>query len=97
MIVPALILLVGLPMKEAVGTSLAVIALNSMAALAGHVGEDLNWVLMGLFIAAGLVGTFAGARLASRLPAPRLRQMFAVFVIILGMYLLWDNLPRLFS
>ncbi len=42
LIVPALILLVGLPMKEAVGTSLAVIALNSASALAGHLGDSLN-------------------------------------------------------
>ena len=95
LIVPALILLVGLPMKEAVGTSLAVIALNSAAALAGHWGDTLNWSLMLTFIAAGLAGTFSGARLAQYLPASRLRQLFAVFVIVLGMYLLFDNLPKL--
>lgn len=97
LIVPALILLVGLPMKEAVGTSLAIIALNSAAALAGHFGEDLDWALMALFIGAGLAGTWAGAHLAGRLPAGRLRQLFAVLVIVLGVYLLGDNLPRLFS
>ena len=44
----------------------------------------------------GLAGTFAGARLAHRLPAARLRQAFAGFVIVLALFLLYDNLPKLF-
>ncbi len=51
---------------------------------------------MALFIAAGLAGTFGGSRLAQYLPASRLRQLFAAFVIVLGIYLLCDNLPKLF-
>ncbi len=57
----------------------------------------MNWTLMAFFIIAGFFGAWVGARLARRLPAAQLRQLFALFVIVLGVYLLWDNLPRLFS
>jgi uncharacterized membrane protein YfcA len=96
LIVPALVLLVGLPMSQAVGTSLIVIAANSFAGLAGHIstpGFDLNLTL--IFVAAGLAGTFSGSRLANKLPASRLRQAFAIFVILLAVFLLFDNLPKL--
>jgi uncharacterized protein len=96
LVVPALVILVGLPMSQAVGTSLLVIAANSTAGLLGHMGNtwfDLTLVL--IFASAGLVGTFFGARLASVLPSNRLRQGFAVFVIILAVFILADNLPGL--
>ncbi len=96
LIVPALVLLVGLPMSQAVGTSLIVIAANSFAGLAGHLstpGFDLHLTL--IFVTAGLGGTFSGSRLANKLPASRLRQAFAVFVIILAVFLMFDNLPKL--
>jgi uncharacterized membrane protein YfcA len=95
LIVPALVLLVGLPMSQAVGTSLIVIAANSFAGLAGHLsipGFDLNLTL--IFVTAGLAGTFSGSRLANKLPAARLRQAFAVFVILLAVFLLFDNLSK---
>lgn len=97
LIVPALVLLVGLPISQAVGTSLIVITANSFAGLFGHLstpGFDLNLTL--IFVAAGLGGTFLGSQLANKLPASRLRQAFAVFVIVLAIFLLFDNLPKVF-
>jgi uncharacterized protein len=97
LIVPALVMLVGLPMRHAVGTSLVVIAMNSLAGFAGHLGDAaLDATALAVFVTAGLAGTFAGARLAHRLPADRLRQIFSVFVIALAVFLLYDNLPKLF-
>ena len=97
LIVPALVMLVGLPIQQAVGTSLVVIAMNSLAGFVGHLGDGaLDVPSLVVFVAAGLAGTFAGARLAHRLPATRLRQAFAGFVIILALFLLYDNLPKLF-
>lgn len=98
LIVPALVMLVGLPMSQAVGTSLIIIAANSLAGFAGHLstpGFDLSLTL--IFVLAGLVGTFAGARLVSKIPAARLRQGFAFFVVILAIFLLYDNLPKLLA
>lgn len=97
LIVPALVMLVGLPMKQAIGTSLAVIAMNSFAGFMGHLGETLNFTLIGALVMTGLFGTFAGARLAQRIPAARLRQVFALFILVLASFLLVDNLPDLWT
>lgn len=93
LIVPALVMLVGLPMRIAVGTSLIVIAMNSLAGFLGHVGDgSFDITMTAIFTAAGLVGTFAGARLNKRLPTGRLQKGFAWFVIVLAFFLLYDNL-----
>jgi uncharacterized membrane protein YfcA len=97
LIVPALVMLVGLPMQMAVGTSLIIIAMNSLAGFLGHAGDgSLNISMTVIFTAAGLVGTFAGARLNKRLPAGKLQKVFAWFVILLAVFLLYDNLPHIF-
>lgn len=97
LIVPALVMLVGLPMQMAVGTSLVVIAMNSLAGFLGHAGDGyFNMTLTVIFTVAGLLGTFAGARLNKRLPAGKLQKVFAWFVIVLAFFLLYDNLPHLF-
>lgn len=97
LIVPALVMLVGLPMRQAVGTSLVVIAMNSFAGFAGHLGEGtLDLTLISIFVIAGVLGTFTGSKLANRIPAARLRQAFSLFVIVLAVFLLMDNVPKLF-
>lgn len=96
LIVPALVMLIGLSMKTAIGTSLVIIAMNSLAGLLGHLtGAPLDGGLIVTFVGAGLIGTFAGARLSHRLPPDRLRAAFAVFVIGLALFLLYDNIPKL--
>ncbi|MBK9714811.1 MAG: sulfite exporter TauE/SafE family protein [Kouleothrix sp.] len=96
LIVPALVLLLGMDMRDAVGSSLVVIAINSAAGLLGHLGDGgLNWWLIGLLLSGGVPGLLLGARLARRLPAARLRQGFAIFVVLLGVALLAINLPLL--
>ena len=93
LIVPALVMLVGLPMRQAVGTSLIVIAMNSFAGLMGHMGESvLDLGLIGAFAGAGFIGIFAGSWLNRRLPTELLKRGFAVFVIGLAVVLLADNL-----
>jgi len=96
LIVPALVMLVGLPMRQAVGTSLVVIAMNSLAGILGHMSQTtLDYPVIALFVAAGLAGTFAGTCLAKRVHADHLRRLFAGFVILLAIFLLFDNLPKL--
>lgn len=96
LIVPVLVMLVGMPMHHAVGTSLVVIAMNSVAGFFGHLsGVSLDVPLITAFIVAGVVGTFAGARLGKHFDARLLRKAFAVFVIGLAIFLLYDNLPRI--
>ncbi|HVC82308.1 MAG TPA: sulfite exporter TauE/SafE family protein [Chloroflexota bacterium] len=89
LIVPALVLVLGLPMRDAVGTSLVVIAINAAAALAGHLrygGIDLEVTV--LFIIGGAVGSVLGSRLSGRLDEERLRQSFAGLVVLVALYIL---------
>jgi uncharacterized membrane protein YfcA len=96
LIVPALVMLVGLPMDQAVATSLVIIAANSFAGLMGHISTGTFDIPLTItFVLAGIVGTLAGTRLTGRLSARWLRRIFALFVIILGIFLLIDNLPKL--
>lgn len=94
LIVPALVLLLGMEMPDAVGSSLVVIAINSAAGLLGQISAAaLPWTLIGIFVVAGLFGLRVGSW-ATRWIAPgRLRQSFAVFVIALALVLLAINLP----
>ncbi|MEI7643321.1 MAG: sulfite exporter TauE/SafE family protein [Chloroflexales bacterium] len=95
LIVPALVLLVGLPMREAVGTSLLVIAMNSLAGLLGHLGgPPLDISLLLVFGLAGVAGTYLGSQLARRVPPVRLQQSFAILVIVLAVALLIDNVSK---
>ena len=97
LVVPALVMLVGLPVQVAVGTSLVVIAMNSVAGFIGHAGSgSFDFVLVLVFASAGLLGTFAGARLSNRLSSSKLQKAFAGFVIVLALFLFFDNLPNIF-
>ncbi len=96
LIVPVLVILVGLPMHHAVGTSLLIIAMNSAAGFIGHLeGYVVDMQLIAAFVGAGVVGTFVGVRVGRRLNSALLRRMFAVFVIALALFLLYDNLTKL--
>ena len=96
LVVPALVMLLGLPIQVAVGTSLVVIAMNSVAGFLGHASSgSFDWMVTLVFVAAGLVGTFSGMRLSSRLSSSKLQKAFAVFVIALAFFLLFDNLSKI--
>lgn len=92
LIVPALVLVLGFPMRLAVGTSLVIIAINSGAGVLAHLrtgGFDLPLAL--LFIAGGLIGASFGGRLAGRVDEARLSRAFAVLVALVGLYLIVRN------
>ena len=96
LIVPALVMLVGLPIRQAVGTSLVIITMNSIAGLLGHLhGATFDMVVIGIFVAAGFIGAFVGARLGRVLKPEHIRTSFAVFVMFLGAALLIDNVGKL--
>lgn len=96
LILPALLWFAGIGMKEAVGTSLAVIALNSAGGLAGQLRYvDLPWGWTLAFLLVSLAGMWAGTSLANRLPASHLRRGFAWAVTLLGILLLVSELWEL--
>ncbi|MBB4986490.1 MULTISPECIES: sulfite exporter TauE/SafE family protein [Streptomyces] len=89
LVVPALALLGGLPMGMAVGTSLLVIGMNSFAGLAGHLsGVGIDWGLALTVTAAAVVGSLVGGRLAGRIPQDALRTAFGWFVVVMGVFVL---------
>ncbi len=96
LIVPALTLAGGLDMKRATGTSLAVIVINSAAGLWGHSrGEPVLWTQAAVYVAMAILGMAGGLRLARHLPARRLEQAFAVFVLGMAVVIGAMNLLRL--
>ena len=89
LIVPALVLLSRIPMKIAVGTSLAIVAAKSYSGFAGYMGAvPIDWALMGGFTAVTVVASFAGTRIAHRFSQDALKRGFAVFLLFVASYIL---------
>jgi len=85
-IVPALTVVTQLSIHRAVATSLLVIALiGGSGVVSGFLaGREIAWLLAGVFLAGGVIGLFAGQRVANRLAGPTLRKTFAVAMVVLG-------------
>jgi uncharacterized membrane protein YfcA len=89
LIIPALILFLKLPMKTAVGTSLAIIAINSIFGFLFSLKEThLDWKILLLFTALAIVGIYAGSRFADKIPGKTLKKWFGWFVLIMGLYII---------
>lgn len=94
LVVPALVLLGGLPMNIAIGTSLLVIAMQSFAGLVGHLTHvRIDWVLGGLVSLAAVAGSLVGTRLGNRLPQQTLRKGFGWFVLAMGFFVVGKQWP----
>lgn len=92
LVVPALVLLAGVPMKEAVGTSLLVIAMNSASGFVGYLGSvELDWGFLAGFTAVAVIGALAGTALVARVPQTALKRGFAVFLLVMGGFVLYQN------
>lgn len=96
-IVPALTLVMGLPMPTAVGTSLLVIAINSASSLAFRVvrGAPVDWGVVLPFAALTVLGTLLGARLSGRVDQRVLHLAFIVLLVAVAIGVAAQNIPRL--
>ncbi len=89
LIIPALVLLSKLPMKEAVGTSLVIIAAKSLIGFFGESGETtINWLLLASVAAFATVGIFIGLYLSKKIDGTKLKPVFGWFVLIMGIYII---------
>ncbi len=93
LIVPVFVLLRGLSMPQAVGTSLAVIALKSAAGFLGYLGQvDVAWDVMGVFTLIAIVGIWFGTHLVRFVSHELLKRAFAIFIFVMGVLILVQNI-----
>jgi uncharacterized membrane protein YfcA len=92
LIVPALVLFGRISMKQAVGTSLLVIAMNCASGFAGYMGRvDIPWMFVLGFTAVAVLGILAGTYLVRYVSQRALKQAFSVFLIVMGTFILVQN------
>jgi uncharacterized protein len=97
-IVPALVLLAHVPMKQAIGTSLAVITLNSAAGFLGYFNHvALDGQLIVSFTVAASLGIVAGAYLVRFVQARHLQKAFGYFLLAMAAFILWQTRPRSYT
>lgn len=89
LIIPALVLLVHIPIKEAIGTSLFIITINSLIGFAGDVGHVvIDWSFLFKILAITVCGVIIGGAVGRRISGERLRIGFGWFVLTMGIYIL---------
>lgn len=89
LIIPALVILSKLPMKEAVGTSLVIIAAKSLIGFFGEGGESvIDWQFLTIISAFAIVGIFIGTALTKKINGDKLKPAFGWFVLIMGIYII---------
>ena len=92
LIVPALVLLARVPMKQAVGTSLLVIAMNTFSGWAGYASHTaVPWGFLTSFTAVAIAGILGGAHLTRFVSQAQLKRAFAVFLLCVGAFILYQN------
>ncbi|MCE3009170.1 MAG: sulfite exporter TauE/SafE family protein [Proteobacteria bacterium] len=97
LIIPALVVLVGLPMKIAVGTSLFIIAAKSLIGFVGDLQQhtSIDWQLLITIAAIAMTGLFLGMKLSSHVSEKSLKKGFGYFVLMMGTIILIDQFRRL--
>ena len=90
--VPALVLLAGVPMRHAVGTSLVVISMNAAAGFAGYLGHvPIPWGFVGTFVAAASIGVLGGVWLVRVVPQRTLQRAFGVFLLAVAGLMFYET------
>lgn len=89
LIIPALVILSKLPMKEAVGTSLVIIAAKSLIGFFGESGETIiDWIFLFKISGFAIAGIFIGTTLSKKVDGAKLKPAFGWFVLVMGLYIL---------
>jgi uncharacterized membrane protein YfcA len=95
LIIPALVMLSKLPMKQAVGTSLLIIAAKSLIGFTGDVSENadnMDWTLLTVVTSLAIVGIFVGNQLSKKIDGAALKKGFGWFVLVMGIYIIIKEL-----
>lgn len=93
LIIPALVLMLGVEMPIAIGTSLLIIAANSAGGVLAHLNHaQINWAVTTAFVASAIVGSLLAGQFGTRIDTGRLRHWFAYLVFAVAAYVLVDTL-----
>ncbi len=95
LIIPALVMLSKLPMKQAVGTSLLIIAAKSLIGFTGDVSvnaANMDWLLLSIVTGLAIVGIFIGNQLSKKVDGAALKKGFGWFVLVMGIYIIIKEL-----
>ena len=93
LIIPALVLLSKVPMKQAIGTSLLIIAAKSLIGFTGDLGkQEMDWTLLLTITGLAIVGIFVGSALSKKIHGDRLKKWFGWFVLVMGVYIIIKEL-----
>ncbi|QYJ67744.1 sulfite exporter TauE/SafE family protein [Flavobacterium litorale] len=93
LIIPALVFLAHIPIKKAVGTSLFIVALQSLAGFMGDIFQrDIDWVFLLTFTATAISGIFIGTYLSKKIPGAKLKVAFGWFILTMAFYILIKEL-----
>ncbi|MEM1002442.1 MAG: sulfite exporter TauE/SafE family protein [Bacteroidota bacterium] len=93
LIVPALVLLVKLPIKKAISTSLFIIAIQSLFGFMGDLKTiEIDWAFLLIFTAISIIGIFLGLALAKRTSPKVLKKGFGYFTLVMALYILYKEL-----
>ncbi|MEO6303470.1 MAG: sulfite exporter TauE/SafE family protein, partial [Bacteroidia bacterium] len=86
-IVPVLIFFLRLKFKKAIGTSLCIIAVNSLVGFTGNIGQqDINWLFLISISATCVAGILLGSLLSNKVSAQKLKPAFGWFTLIVGVF-----------
>lgn len=88
LLIPTLVFILEKPMKEAIGTSLLIIALNSLIGFTGDLGHfTMQWKLLITVTIMAIGGIFVGGFLAKKINGDHLKKAFGWFVLVVGIYI----------
>lgn len=90
LIIPALIFFAGIRMKQAVGTSLLIIFINSLIGFSGDVlnGIKIDYTFIFIITAIAIIGMFIGIKISKRIDGSKLKPLFGWFILIMGLYII---------
>ncbi|CAM2922737.1 hypothetical protein SAMN05444143_10782 [Flavobacterium succinicans] len=94
LIIPALLFFANLPMKQAVGTSLLIIFINSAIGFAGdvYIGTPINYAFLLTIAAMAFIGILIGTRLSKKIDGTKLKPLFGWFILVMGIYIISKEL-----
>jgi uncharacterized protein len=94
LIIPTLVILVKIPMKMAIGTSLVIIALKSLIGFMGDVKvpHGIDWPFLSYFSILAIIGILIGSLLSQKISSQKLKPIFGYFVLIMGLFIIFKEL-----